>query len=208
LLVTWRRSEAGLWRGALWQVLLPRGSMGLRTCRLLGGAALVVGFAYFVAWPRAAVYREHQEEALWDALAEAESISGADMRAIPVVLFAGTRSEYLRKVLQDLDVERRVCIVSFNSLEDGQLAASFDVALHVQKLHVRAIRVQPFSHNHRRGHAYMKHVWMATMQRTRFCNIRVCVSQLLSCRSHGICFGALHRGVEHAGTLRRRCDIS
>ena len=71
-------------------------------------------------------------------------------------------------------MEPRLCIVSFNTAppkgmlqRQERLHASFDAARDVSLLHIKPLRVQPLHGREARKHphAYMKRVWMETMQR-------------------------------------------
>lgn len=121
------------------------------------------------------------EQLTWESLVAAEQQQKNSMNEtqifskIPIVVFAGHRSHHLADLLKSLDVDRRLCIVSFNAAPSKShagrpesLRSSYDASRHVNFLHIKRIRVQPPStarHATRFAHAYMKRVWVETMQR-------------------------------------------
>ena len=88
---------------------------------------------------------------------------------IPIVIMAGYRAEYLRQVLQSLDVAPRLVIVSFNTPPTSprhSLAESFQVARQVKHLRIRPLHVElECGECGVRGNAYVKRVWVETVRR-------------------------------------------
>ena len=87
---------------------------------------------------------------------------------IPIVIMAGYRAEYLRQVLQSLDVAPRLVIVSFNTPPTSprhSLAESFQVARQVKHLRIRPLHVElDCGECGVRGNAYVKRVWVETVR--------------------------------------------
>lgn len=88
---------------------------------------------------------------------------------IPIVIMAGYRAEYLRQVLQSLDVAPRLVIVSFNTPPTSprhSLAESFQVARQVKHLRIRPLHVElECGECGVKGNAYVKRVWVETVRR-------------------------------------------
>ena len=102
------------------------------------------------------------EQKAWEAVASSASGYHGEL-GVPVVVFAGVRHQYLAETMRSLDTSRRMCIVSFNSREEGQLQDSLAVLATVRNLEVRTLRVQPAAYG-LTGHAYMKLVWLETVR--------------------------------------------